>query len=150
MVNSTSDKLIERTELPLRGGSLCRACPVEDSLAIILACLRRIDSRLSHLEGERSLHAEAQPHRTHSDNGSESLLSVKEAADRLGVSRTTLYRLVASGDLKSMRVGARRGAVRIAPDALHDYVVRQTRKVREGRDERPRRALRLKHIKVRH
>jgi len=46
------------------------------------------------------------------------LLTVKEVAARLRVSATTVWRLVASGDLESVKIGAAR---RIAPEAVIAY-----------------------------
>lgn len=46
------------------------------------------------------------------------LLSVEQAADRLSIGRTTVYRLIKTGELQSVRVGRLR---RIAADALDDY-----------------------------
>jgi excisionase family DNA binding protein len=47
------------------------------------------------------------------------LLRVPEAADRLGVSRSTLYELMGSGRIRGVKIGA---AVRIPADELRAYV----------------------------
>jgi excisionase family DNA binding protein len=47
------------------------------------------------------------------------LLTVREAAWRLGVGRTTVYALVTSGQLRSVQIGRAR---RIPVDALSDFV----------------------------
>ena len=47
------------------------------------------------------------------------LLTVAEVAHILQVSFRTVRRLIASGALKVIRVGR---AIRISPEALHDYV----------------------------
>ena len=47
------------------------------------------------------------------------LLSVEEAAERLGVGRSLMYELISSGQVASIRVGRLR---RIAPEALSSYV----------------------------
>lgn len=47
-------------------------------------------------------------------------LTVEEAARRLSVGRTTMYALVASGEIPSVTVGRLR---RIPAEALNDYVV---------------------------
>ena len=47
------------------------------------------------------------------------LLSVEEAADRLGVGRTTMWMLIRRGDIASIHVGRLR---RIEPEALADYI----------------------------
>ena len=46
-------------------------------------------------------------------------LTVEEAARRLGVGRTTMYSLLASGEIPSMAIGRLR---RVPADALADYV----------------------------
>jgi len=46
-------------------------------------------------------------------------LTVEEAARRLGVGRTTMYALVASGEVPSVTIGRLR---RIPAQALNDYV----------------------------
>lgn len=50
-------------------------------------------------------------------------LSVTEAAEELGVSRATLYGLIRSGDLPSMKIGARQ---LISRDALREWMAAQT------------------------
>ncbi|MHB1431408.1 MAG: helix-turn-helix domain-containing protein [Streptosporangiaceae bacterium] len=47
------------------------------------------------------------------------LLTVEEAARRLRVGRTLIYRLIASGDLESVKVGRLR---RVPADCLPAYV----------------------------
>jgi excisionase family DNA binding protein len=49
------------------------------------------------------------------------LLTVADAARALSLSRTTIYELFASGELRSVRIGRAR---RIPVDALHDYAAR--------------------------
>ncbi|MFP3989381.1 excisionase family DNA-binding protein [Streptomyces sp. E11-3] len=49
------------------------------------------------------------------------LLTVEEAARRLGVGRTVCFRLIASGDLESVTVGRLR---RVPADAVPEYVAR--------------------------
>jgi excisionase family DNA binding protein len=49
------------------------------------------------------------------------LLSVEEAAHRLGIGRTTAFYLIRSGDLDSVRVGRLR---RVHVDAINAYVAR--------------------------
>ncbi|WP_316959738.1 helix-turn-helix domain-containing protein [Streptomyces sp. TRM68367] len=46
-------------------------------------------------------------------------LTVEEAARRLGVGRTTMYALLASGEIPSVTIGRLR---RIPAEALSDYV----------------------------
>ena len=47
------------------------------------------------------------------------VLSTKDVAEVLGVSMTTVYHLVNSGELKSVRV---RRQIRVTRDALLDYL----------------------------
>ncbi|MGI8309430.1 helix-turn-helix domain-containing protein [Saccharopolyspora hattusasensis] len=47
------------------------------------------------------------------------LLTVEQAAERLGLGRTTVYQLIANGDLGSVRIGRLR---RIPADAIDAYV----------------------------
>ena len=45
-------------------------------------------------------------------------LSIKEAAQTCGLSRATLYRLIADGKLTTLKIGARRLVTTTAIDAL--------------------------------
>lgn len=56
------------------------------------------------------------------------LLTIPEAAARLGVSRSTMYRLIRSGDIEILTVRTRQ---RVRPSALERYVDRQQRLHRE-------------------
>jgi excisionase family DNA binding protein len=47
------------------------------------------------------------------------LLTVEEAADRIGVCRSNMFKLIRQGDVKSVKVGRLR---RITPGALEDFV----------------------------
>ena len=49
------------------------------------------------------------------------LLTVNQAAQLLGIGRSTLYELIETGDVRSVKVGASR---RIPLKAVHDYVDR--------------------------
>ena len=57
------------------------------------------------------------------------LYRISEAADILGISRSTLYRLIASGELLVIRVGS---APRIPAKVLQRFVDQATRTVRIG------------------
>lgn len=48
------------------------------------------------------------------------LHTLKEAADLLGVGRTTMYELINSGQLKVTRIGSR--GIRISDDELRRYI----------------------------
>lgn len=56
------------------------------------------------------------------------LFTIPESADSLRVSRSTLYRLIASGDIETITV---RGLQRIRPIALQRFVENQQRVQRE-------------------
>ena len=49
------------------------------------------------------------------------LLTVMEAANRLGIGRSLMYELLAAGDIPSIRIGRLRRVPRVA---LDDYVAR--------------------------
>lgn len=55
------------------------------------------------------------------EDGTE-LLKVPQVAKRLGVSEPTVWRLVGSGELESLKVGRSR---RIAPASLEAYIARR-------------------------
>lgn len=50
------------------------------------------------------------------------LLRIEDVAARLAVSRSMAWRLVASGDLRSIRIG---GAIRIRPADLEAFIANQ-------------------------
>ena len=50
------------------------------------------------------------------------MLTVKEVAEHLRVSRTCVYQLVEQGKLACHRIGIGRGAIRIAPEDLAAFV----------------------------
>ena len=47
------------------------------------------------------------------------VLTVKETAERLGVSQRTIYDLIESGRLRAQRIGIGRGTIRIRPTDLN-------------------------------
>jgi excisionase family DNA binding protein len=53
------------------------------------------------------------------DDVSRLLLTVEEAAQRLGICRSNMFKLVRTGDVESVQIGRLR---RITPSALEDYV----------------------------
>jgi excisionase family DNA binding protein len=61
------------------------------------------------------------------------LYTVERAAERLEISRTTVYELIRAGALESIKIG---GARRIPAAALHDYVER-LRAEQSGSDALP-------------
>ena len=63
------------------------------------------------------------------------LLRPAEVADYLRVSRSTVYRLIASGELGTVHVGARRAA-RITREALDAYIAKNMKVRGAGLDQR--------------
>lgn len=51
------------------------------------------------------------------------MLTAEQAADRLGIGRTLMYRLIRSGDIYSVRIGRLR---RVPAAAVHDYATQLT------------------------
>jgi excisionase family DNA binding protein len=49
-------------------------------------------------------------------------LRVKEVAETLTVSAATIYRAIESGELKALRFGPGKGALRVPADALAEYI----------------------------
>jgi excisionase family DNA binding protein len=47
------------------------------------------------------------------------LLTVEEAADRVGICRSNMFKLIRQGDVKSVKVGRLR---RVTPAALEDFI----------------------------
>lgn len=56
------------------------------------------------------------------------MMTVKEVAEQLGVSRGLVYKLVSDGVLDSYRIGS---TIRIAPEQLREYLERPPK------DDRP-------------
>lgn len=54
------------------------------------------------------------------------VLTIPQVAERLKVSRNTVYRLISAGDLKVTEVGS---VSRVSEQALQDYIDRNTRTV---------------------
>ena len=54
------------------------------------------------------------------------LLTVRDAAARLGVSQALVYMLVSARKIRHQRHGMKRGAIRIPLDALEEYEARCT------------------------
>lgn len=63
----------------------------------------------------------------------ETLYKVPEVAERLGLGRTTVYRLIASGEIESIVIGER--ARRIPASAVDQYIerVRATQRIKASR-----------------
>jgi len=57
----------------------------------------------------------------HSDRFPQPLLTVREAANNLQVSKSFVYNLLSSGQLASVKMGT---ALRVRPEDLHSYIHR--------------------------
>ena len=77
------------------------------------------------------------------------MLTVKQAAERLGVSPTLIYALIERRKIRHERHGLGRGVIRIPEDALDEY--RRTREIGavEAAPAPDRRRVKLKHLRVR-
>jgi excisionase family DNA binding protein len=75
------------------------------------------------------------------------MLTVTQVAERLNLSKQSVYALVDSGDLASHRFGKRRGSIRISEADLEAYITAS----RQEKVEKPIRRTsrpRLKHISL--
>ena len=77
------------------------------------------------------------------------LLSVKDAAQRLGVSPALVYALCSQGRIRHERHGLGRGVIRVSEDALEEY--RRSREIGVAETVPPpdRSRVKLKHLRVR-
>lgn len=57
------------------------------------------------------------------------LLTIEEAAEQLGIGRTLMYKLIAHGEIDSIRIGRLR---RVPTAAIRDYTSRQVNENRTG------------------
>ena len=76
--------------------------------------------------------------------GKPDFLTVKQVAERLGVSNASVYRLIEAGQLSAHRIGVGRGTLRVSEAALESYL-RSVEVVVDGEDFRPSRGP-LRHI----
>jgi excisionase family DNA binding protein len=74
-------------------------------------------------------------------------VTVREAAERLEVSVSLTYRLIAAGKLRCSRHGLGRGAIRISEAELAEYLASAEKGLQQGPEVAPRR-MRLKHIRL--
>jgi excisionase family DNA binding protein len=76
------------------------------------------------------------------------VLSVKAAADRLGVSTALIYSLCAARRIRHRRVGLGRGKILIPEDALEEFGEKCTVRTEEAASEPPppKPRVRLKHL----
>ena len=59
-------------------------------------------------------------------------MTVKELAGRLEVGLSTVYSLLATGQIRHRRIGKARGVIRIDEDAYQDYLARVERAAEGG------------------
>lgn len=85
----------------------------------IAAALAKLASLLADQEQDEA--APPAPDRTVRAMPERVLLTVEEAAEQLGIGRTTAYALVRSGELDSVRIGRLR---RIPKEAIDNYAAR--------------------------
>ena len=76
------------------------------------------------------------------------MLTVKAAAERLGVSPALIYALVSARKIRHERHGLRRGAIRIPEEALDEYRSRCTVGVEEAASVPPPKRVKLRHLEV--
>lgn len=62
------------------------------------------------------------------------LYSAEEAADLLGIGRTFMFALLASGEISSLKIGKRR---KIPRDALNDYIQRLRSEQQSASQQQP-------------
>lgn len=90
-----------------------------DHSAEIAATLAQLASLIAE---QRREHAEVPEQRARS-MPARKLLTVEEAAEQLGIGRTSMYRLVRNGGIESVRIGRLR---RVPTDAITNYISRLT------------------------
>jgi excisionase family DNA binding protein len=76
------------------------------------------------------------------------VLTVKRAAERLGVSPSLIYCLVAARKLRHERIGLNRGVIRIPEDALAEYCQQREVGVVAETSNAPPRRVNLKHLRL--
>lgn len=77
------------------------------------------------------------------------MLTVAEAAKRLGVGPQLVYQLVATRRIRFCRIGNGRGVIRIPEDAVAEYVSSVTVDAHSGpttSPASPRRSVKLRHL----
>lgn len=88
---------------------------------------------------------------TTTNDRSKTLLTVKEVAARLGVSVSTIYSLVAAGELPAHRIGVGRGTLRIRVTAIQSYLdsnqVEAKAFSNHAKERRQKRRQTLRHLK---
>jgi excisionase family DNA binding protein len=74
----------------------------------------------------------------------EPLYKIDQVAERLNISISTLYRLVASGRIEHHRIGCGRGAIRFSESQVRAYMAKTERKLLPAGAPR----VRLKHLRI--
>ncbi len=74
------------------------------------------------------------------------MLTVAQAAERLGISSSLVYSLVSGRKLRYCRVGNGRGRIRIPDDAIGEYLARCTFEPMEEKPAPER--VKLKHLRL--
>ena len=77
------------------------------------------------------------------------VLTVKKAAEQLGISPDTIYGLCAAKKLRHERIGLGRGRICIPEDAIEEYRKRVTVGVEEALKPPPPATLKLRHVSLR-
>lgn len=75
-------------------------------------------------------------------------MTVAQAAKKLEVCPSTVYGLIAAGRLRYVRVGLRRGVIRISDDAVQEYLARCTFEVKEEKAAPVSSSPKLKHLRL--
>lgn len=76
------------------------------------------------------------------------MLTVQQTAKRLGVSRALVYSFIAARRLRHIRVGPRRGVIRIPEEALEEFQRGCIAEASEPAPRTPKPRVRLKHLKL--
>jgi excisionase family DNA binding protein len=75
-------------------------------------------------------------------------VTVRDAAQRLEISVSLVYRLIESGKLRCTRHGLGRGVIRVSEAQLADYLASVERGPRPSLPESATLKLRLKHLRL--
>ncbi|MFI6032438.1 excisionase family DNA-binding protein [Amycolatopsis magusensis] len=84
-----------------------------DEITQLAASLAKLAERIAHREHEPAPEARPMPERI--------LLTVEEAAERLGIGRTLAFRLIRSGEIATVQIGRLR---RVPATAIQEYASR--------------------------
>jgi excisionase family DNA binding protein len=77
--------------------------------------------RAREMPGELGAASTTTDARSQVDRAPRLLLTVEEAAERIGICRSNMFKLIRRGEIQSVKVGRLR---RVTPDALEDFVRR--------------------------